>query len=177
MKRKTIKVHPKEIKKSAARHGEEEWLRTFQIMDYNEDNYVDLIEFESAIRNGADRWRVSVEVAKKLFQHVDRNNDQRVDLNEFYPIIFDFGIAFYGRYFNGPDKISHTAHIGGFVVGLLLGIVLLRNLRLKKWEQVAWWIRLTAYLIFNMSCLIVIYYNKSRVRVEKSLQLSDEDIK
>ncbi|KAI6206386.1 Rhomboid domain-containing protein [Aphelenchoides besseyi] len=53
--------------------------------------------------------------------------------------------------------VSHTAHIGGFVAGLLLGIVLLRNLRLKKWERVAWWICLIAYLMFNTICLVWIY--------------------
>ncbi|KAI6180370.1 hypothetical protein M3Y98_00712800 [Aphelenchoides besseyi] len=115
MKRKTIKVHPKEIKKSAARHGEEEWLRTFQIMDYNEDNYVDLIEFESAIRNGADRWRVSVEVAKKLFQHVDRNNDQRVDLNEFCLMARSDHFRFWHRFLRpllqrSRQDFSHCAH-------------------------------------------------------------------
>ncbi|KAI6211460.1 hypothetical protein M3Y96_00436500 [Aphelenchoides besseyi] len=347
MNRKTIKVHPKGIKKSAARHGEEEWLRMFQMMDHDEDGYIALREFESAIRNSAEAWGVQAEVAEKLLQDVDKNNDQRVDFNEFclmmakannmkmrryvlyaaewftlkgkenkqtryllqysclppplfmliitlmqigayfcyaygeplspvgpipfkslfilnperrteqfwryftymfihigyshligncfmqmllglplemvhkfwrigtlyvcgvisgallmsaadsntylggasggvYTLIsahisnviinwseiefnwahalvigifvtFDVGVAVYARYFNGPDKVSHTAHIGGFVAGLLLGIVLLRNLRLKKWERIAWWICLITYLMFNTICLVWIY--------------------
>ncbi|KAI6206399.1 hypothetical protein M3Y94_00906200 [Aphelenchoides besseyi] len=323
MNRKAIQVHPKGIKKSAARHGEEEWLRMFQMMDHEEDGYIALREFQSAIRNSAEAWGVQAEVAEKLLQDVDKNNDQRVDFNEFclmmakannmkmrryvlyaaewftlkgkenkqtryllqysclppplfmliitlmqigayfcyaygeplspvgpipfkslfilnperrteqfwryftymfihigfihislaivsckcfldyhskwytnsgalelstfavssvvhflmsaadsntylggasggvYTLIsahisnvvinwseiefnwahalvigafvtFDVAVAVYARYFNGPDKVSHTAHIGGFVAGLLLGIVLLRNLRLKK---------------------------------------------
>ena len=43
-------------------------------------------------------------------------------------------------------QVGYAAHIGGAVVGLLLGIVVLRNLRVRKWERVFWWICLLLFL-------------------------------
>ncbi|KAI6229894.1 Rhomboid domain-containing protein [Aphelenchoides fujianensis] len=56
------------------------------------------------------------------------------------------------------SNVSHTAHIGGFVAGLLLGIVLLRNLRLKRWEQIAWGVCLGLFFVFAAVLLGLVYY-------------------
>ncbi|KAI6184335.1 Rhomboid protease [Aphelenchoides bicaudatus] len=74
-------------------------------------------------------------------------------------IVFaDTGIAIYERYGKGVrNRTSYVAHIGGFIAGLLLGIVLLRNLRWKRWERVAWWICLVAYVLFMITCIILIF--------------------
>jgi len=68
-------------------------------------------------------------------------------------IILDVGMSVYQRFREDPQKVSMTAHIGGFVAGLFLGIVLLRNLRLKRCERIMWWICLVIYLIFVSVCI------------------------
>ncbi|KAI6242994.1 hypothetical protein M3Y99_00210200 [Aphelenchoides fujianensis] len=70
----------------------------------------------------------------------------------------DVGVAVYQRYFAGvANRISYVSHLGGAIAGILLGIVLLRNLRWKKWEVYAWWMALVAYILFVAVCLIIIY--------------------
>ena len=48
----------------------------------------------------------------------------------------DTGIAVYYRYIEVDTKVGYAAHAAGAAVGLLLGIVVLRNLRVKTWERV-----------------------------------------
>lgn len=84
----------------------------------------------------------------------------------------DVGSAIYQRYFvesfnrvrvplffSLPPtlQVSYVSHIGGFLAGLLLGIVLLRNFKTKKWEVYAWWVCLVAYILFALVCVILIY--------------------
>ncbi|VDD80463.1 unnamed protein product [Mesocestoides corti] len=65
----------------------------------------------------------------------------------------DFGIALYERFglSNANLHVSVSAHIAGFLAGLLVGIPILRNLREKPWERVLFWVSLSislALLIF-----------------------------
>ncbi len=50
-------------------------------------------------------------------------------------------------------QVSHVAHIGGFVAGLLMGIVVLRNFRKAAWERVVWWIALVGYVLLLVLCI------------------------
>eukprot|EP00930_Biecheleria_cincta_P060669 TRINITY_DN4628_c0_g2_i1.p1 TRINITY_DN4628_c0_g2~~TRINITY_DN4628_c0_g2_i1.p1 ORF type:complete len:468 (+),score=60.88 TRINITY_DN4628_c0_g2_i1:142-1545(+) len=39
-------------------------------------------------------------------------------------------------YFSTPDSpTGHSAHVGGYVTGLIVGILLVRNLKVKRWER------------------------------------------
>ncbi|VDD94366.1 unnamed protein product [Enterobius vermicularis] len=68
----------------------------------------------------------------------------------------DLGVSIYQRYFEvEATTISYTAHIGGFLAGVLMGIIVLRNFRKKPWEKVLWWISTTA-VIFLTATLIVL---------------------
>ncbi|KAH7727499.1 Rhomboid-related protein 3 [Aphelenchoides avenae] len=72
-------------------------------------------------------------------------------------VSFDFGWALYQRYGVKADtKTSYTAHIGGFLAGLLLGIILLRNLRKTKWERIIWWIAVIVFALYVLVCANVI---------------------
>lgn len=49
------------------------------------------------------------------------------------------------------------AHIGGFIAGLFMGIIVLRNFKLHTWEKVVWWMALvgfigllTAMIVYNI---------------------------
>ena len=50
--------------------------------------------------------------------------------------------------------MSYAAHIAGAVVGLLLGIVVLRNLRVRTYEKVLWWFSLLLFLGLFLSAIV-----------------------
>ncbi|VDM75682.1 unnamed protein product [Strongylus vulgaris] len=69
----------------------------------------------------------------------------------------DAGVAVFQRYFvDRTDKVSYVSHIGGFVAGVLLGIVLLRNFRRHQWEGNVWWTALALYTFFIAVCIVLI---------------------
>ncbi|CAK5041021.1 unnamed protein product [Meloidogyne enterolobii] len=73
----------------------------------------------------------------------------------------DIGVSVYQRYFSSmPNKVSYISHIGGFVAGLFLGIVLLRNLRKRNWENYAWWTALTLFSLFVCSSIIATIFQE-----------------
>uniref|UniRef100_A0A7E4W4U4 Rhomboid protease n=1 Tax=Panagrellus redivivus TaxID=6233 RepID=A0A7E4W4U4_PANRE len=72
-------------------------------------------------------------------------------------VIADFGWNIYSRYFaRNPTKIAVMGHVGGAIAGVLLGVVILRNLQLKIWERIAWWICLVIYVLFIVACVICV---------------------
>jgi membrane associated rhomboid family serine protease len=67
----------------------------------------------------------------------------------------DTGVAVYYRYVALIDtRVSYAAHIAGAVVGLLLGIVVLRNLRVQTWERVIWWFSLLLFLGLFLAAIV-----------------------
>ena len=66
----------------------------------------------------------------------------------------DTGIAVYYRYIEIDTKVGYAAHASGATVGLLLGIVILRNLRVKTWERVIWWFSLLTFLGLFLAAII-----------------------
>uniref|UniRef100_A0A0M3IL34 Rhomboid protease n=1 Tax=Ascaris lumbricoides TaxID=6252 RepID=A0A0M3IL34_ASCLU len=69
----------------------------------------------------------------------------------------DAAVAVYQRYYAGMiNKISYVSHIGGFVAGVLMGIIVLRNFRKKRWERVTWW---TAIVILTLLLAATIVLN------------------
>lgn len=67
----------------------------------------------------------------------------------------DTGQTIYTRYSESADnQVSYVAHIAGATVGVLLGIVVLHNLRVTKWEKVVWWCILVAFLGLLLTAII-----------------------
>ena len=66
----------------------------------------------------------------------------------------DTGIAVYYRLTQVDTKVAYAAHGAGAVVGLLLGIVVLRNLRVKTWERVVWWFSLLLFLALFLAAIV-----------------------
>jgi len=58
----------------------------------------------------------------------------------------DIGIAVYYRYMGTNTKVSYVAHLAGALVGLLLGLIVLRNLKTDNWEKYIWWACLVMFL-------------------------------
>ncbi|XP_076181889.1 rhomboid-4 isoform X2 [Ptiloglossa arizonensis] len=58
----------------------------------------------------------------------------------------DIGQAIYNRYvLETNDQVGYVAHFAGAIAGLLVGINVLRNLEVKKWEKVVWWTSIITY--------------------------------
>ena len=66
----------------------------------------------------------------------------------------DTGVAIYYRYIGEETNVGYVAHLAGATVGLLLGIVVLRNLRVLKWERVVWWCSLIVFLGLFLAAII-----------------------
>ncbi|QQP49324.1 Rhomboid-like protein [Caligus rogercresseyi] len=65
----------------------------------------------------------------------------------FIGMAVDLGVAVYYRYWvHVETNTAYAAHLGGALIGLLLGIVILRNIRVRTWERVIWWMCLILVL-------------------------------
>lgn len=71
-------------------------------------------------------------------------------------VLCDLGQSIYDRYFlNVETPVGISAHLGGAVAGLLVGIYILRNLQVTKTEKYLWWVALVLYVVL-MGLAIVI---------------------
>ncbi|KAK8733485.1 hypothetical protein OTU49_006322 [Cherax quadricarinatus] len=52
-------------------------------------------------------------------------------------------------------QTGHMAHLAGAVAGLLVGINMLRNLKLRRWERVCWWVSLFVYVTLILVGIIL----------------------
>jgi rhomboid-related protein 1/2/3 len=67
----------------------------------------------------------------------------------------DFGVAIHDRYFTEKkNRTSYAAHLAGAIAGLLVGIIALRNLRVRRWELVLGWFALVIYIMLMGSAII-----------------------
>ena len=71
-------------------------------------------------------------------------------------ISFDVSWAFYQRFGQGiTNNVGYMAHLGGFVGGLFLGIVVLKNIRIIKWERFLVWLTLAIFLALLVIAVII----------------------
>ena len=69
-----------------------------------------------------------------------------------FSALSDIGLAVYSRYFvDDGVKIGYGAHLAGILVGVFLGIPIVRNLHRKPWEELLFWISLAVF-----ACLIFV---------------------
>ncbi|KAF5285142.1 hypothetical protein FQA39_LY16831 [Lamprigera yunnana] len=67
----------------------------------------------------------------------------------------DIGTSIYDRYVRDINEhIGYAAHFAGALAGLLLGINILRNIRVTFKEKVIWWISIVAYVILMGMAII-----------------------
>lgn len=67
----------------------------------------------------------------------------------------DIGVAVYERYWKGKrNRTSYSAHLTGALAGLLVGIVCLRNLRVRKWELYLGWACLIIYMLLMTAAIV-----------------------
>ncbi|KAK5638629.1 hypothetical protein RI129_012924 [Pyrocoelia pectoralis] len=62
--------------------------------------------------------------------------------------ICDIGSAIYERHISPTSSgVSYTAHIAGAVAGLLMGINIVRNIKVTRSEIVIWWLSIVLYIV------------------------------
>ncbi|VDL59256.1 unnamed protein product [Hymenolepis diminuta] len=67
----------------------------------------------------------------------------------------DTGFAIYER-FNNPNesKVGFASHLGGFAAGVLVGVPVLRNLEIERWEKVCFWICIFLFAVFMSAAVL-----------------------
>ncbi|XP_015114444.1 rhomboid-related protein 2 [Diachasma alloeum] len=69
--------------------------------------------------------------------------------------ILDVGSNFYNCYvLDKKDGIGYDAHLAGAAAGLLVGINVLRNLKVKTWEKVVWWASILTYTALMTAAIL-----------------------
>uniref|UniRef100_A0A914ENP7 EF-hand domain-containing protein n=1 Tax=Acrobeloides nanus TaxID=290746 RepID=A0A914ENP7_9BILA len=63
--------------------------------------------------------------------------------------------------------VGHLCHLGGFIGGFLMGIALLRNVRIHRWERVAKIASVAIFILLNAVCICMMIYN-SEPKLEDS---------
>ncbi|XP_055898545.1 rhomboid-related protein 2-like isoform X2 [Biomphalaria glabrata] len=70
-------------------------------------------------------------------------------------VVPDLSVAIYRRVTEpAANKIGVTAHLGGFLAGVMLGIVILKNVNTLTWEKALGWVTLAIYLAFVAFCCL-----------------------
>jgi len=69
-------------------------------------------------------------------------------------IFADVGTAIYNRYvLEMNESIGYAAHFFGALAGLLVGINVLRNLQVRQWEKIVWWVSISVYVILMLGAI------------------------
>ena len=56
-------------------------------------------------------------------------------------VIGDIALAIYTRYYADTQvRIGYGAHLAGLLVGVFLGIPIVRNLHKRPWEEILFWV-------------------------------------
>ncbi|XP_030382119.1 protein rhomboid [Scaptodrosophila lebanonensis] len=67
----------------------------------------------------------------------------------------DLGTSIYRHLTDQHDQIGYVAHLSGAIAGLLVGIGVLRNLQVRRWERILWWISVIFYFALMTTGIIV----------------------
>lgn len=65
--------------------------------------------------------------------------------------VTDVGFSAYRHFNDMHDQVGYVAHLCGAVAGLLVGIGVLRNLKVRPWERKLWWFAVTMYFLLMLS--------------------------
>lgn len=75
--------------------------------------------------------------------------------------VTDVGFSAYRHITDHHDQVGYVAHLCGAVAGLLVGIGVLRNLKVRPWERKLWWIAITLYFLLMITGISIhIFYKE-----------------
>ncbi|KAL4217875.1 Rhomboid-related protein 2 [Mactra antiquata] len=70
-------------------------------------------------------------------------------------VFVDTSMAVYRRFYEtGVSKVGISAHCGGLLTGLLLGIPVMKNINILSWEKKIGWLTLGLYIIAVIACVL-----------------------
>lgn len=73
--------------------------------------------------------------------------------------VTDLSVSIYNSIYDPFDKVGYIAHASGALAGFLVGIGVLRNLRVNPWERKLWWCAVTIYfLLMGAGVMYHIFY-------------------
>lgn len=73
--------------------------------------------------------------------------------------VTDLSVSIYNSIYDPYDKVGYIAHASGALAGFLVGIGVLRNLRVRPWERKLWWCAVTIYfLLMGAGVLFHVFY-------------------
>lgn len=61
--------------------------------------------------------------------------------------VTDLSVSIYNSIYDPFDKVGYIAHASGALAGFLVGIGVLRNLKINPWERKLWWVAVTIYFL------------------------------
>lgn len=62
--------------------------------------------------------------------------------------VHDIGFAIYVRFFSDtPNRTGFMGHLCGALAGLLVGVFVLDNRRVREWEPIVQWISFTLFIL------------------------------
>lgn len=74
--------------------------------------------------------------------------------------VTDLSVSIYNSIYDPYDKVGYIAHASGALAGFLVGIGVLRNLKVNAWERKLWWFAVTIYfLLMGAGVLFHIFYS------------------
>lgn len=72
----------------------------------------------------------------------------------FFFAAADIGTALYYRYAAQATRTSYAAHFAGALAGLMVGVAVLRNLKVHKWETIIGWVMLALYFVLMFFAIL-----------------------
>ncbi|VDM93961.1 unnamed protein product [Onchocerca ochengi] len=88
----------------------------------------------------------------------------------------DTALTIYRRFqLEECDRVSYTAHIAGAVTGVLMGIVILHNLKVLYWERILMIVSLVLFgTVFLFLIVMVIFVNPFSEPIWNTIQCKNE---
>uniref|UniRef100_A0AAG5DG55 EF-hand domain-containing protein n=1 Tax=Anopheles atroparvus TaxID=41427 RepID=A0AAG5DG55_ANOAO len=73
--------------------------------------------------------------------------------------VTDLGVSIYNSINDPFDKVGYIAHASGALAGFLVGIGVLRNLKVVPWERKLWWCAVTVYFLLMAAGVMYHFLN------------------
>uniref|UniRef100_A0AAG5D176 EF-hand domain-containing protein n=1 Tax=Anopheles atroparvus TaxID=41427 RepID=A0AAG5D176_ANOAO len=73
--------------------------------------------------------------------------------------VTDLGVSIYNSINDPFDKVGYIAHASGALAGFLVGIGVLRNLKVVPWERKLWWCAVTVYFLLMTAGVMYHFLN------------------
>ncbi|XP_073831660.1 rhomboid-related protein 2-like [Musca autumnalis] len=86
-------------------------------------------------------------------------NEMEYALVQLFVLLFycfaDLGTSIYRHITDQHDQIGYVAHLSGAIAGFLMGICVLRNLEVRRWERILWWLAFVVMFVLMMTGTLI----------------------